>query len=186
MRKFKKKNIKKYKVSKQQKNEIDEIEEIDELVNSMGGDISGDKPTANNTEIETAPQATTDDFADVAIQPNRRLFNAGGAQYSKGLDFKSENNKIVAKNKMIKLLEDIASELDNSEKMNDINNNNIPDIKELSSNVANKVTVLVDSISKNNLNSQQITIILSYILQNIGNKLESNDVDLIKNYFNAK
>jgi hypothetical protein len=187
METFKKKDIKQYKKTPTKKvvdTEIDEVEEIDELVNSMGGGISGDKPSANNSEIETAPQATTDDFVDAAIQPNRRLFNVGGAQYSRGVDFSgNESIDALAKNKLIKLLEDMGNTLDNNENLNDINQNEVPDIKELPSNVASKLTMLVDTVDKNNLTGEQITIILVHFLSKVSDRLESEQIQLIKNKF---
>ena len=135
METFKKKDLKKYKPKKKEVEEvtdIDEVEEIDELVGSMGDSISGDKSSIrNNSEIETAPTATTDDFNQVAIQPNRYLYNfdsAGGRSRAY-----NESENILAKDKMIKLLEELGQapiSIDN-EPITDVNDNNIPDINEL-------------------------------------------------------
>ena len=68
---FKKKDIKKYKFTEildDVDNEVineDGEEEIDELVNSRGGPISGDDVNVNNSEIKTAPQATSDDLSEL-------------------------------------------------------------------------------------------------------------------------
>jgi len=63
----------------------DESEPIDELVDADGSHIEGNsKNLAANSEIETAPQQTTDDYAQSAIQPNNFFDGIYGTPYSRG------------------------------------------------------------------------------------------------------
>lgn len=177
MRTLKKKDIKNYK-----KVDVinDEVEELDELVGALGGPISGDEKEVNNSEIKTAPQQTSDDYEDSAIQANRYLFNVnttGGKSNAVNAGY------VVAKEKMVNLLENLMNEFDdnNEEPAIDVNSNNIPDINELPSNVASKLNVIVNTIEKNNLNSSQILILINHMLTKISNKIEPKDRELIKN-----
>ena len=195
MKTFKKKDIKNYKSITENKacpcelEETDVIDEeevideevIDELVNGSGGAISGDEKNVNNSEIKTAPQNTTDQFNSMAIQPNRYLYGVTGSAYSAGARQGTMEN--VAKNKMLKLLEEIGEPISND--MSDINNNNITDIKELSQNVASKLKILISTVEKNNLNSEQVTMILNTLLDSLIPRLDKNGVETIKRKFNA-
>ena len=194
MRSLKKKDIKDFEpTNPKEVTEVGVVEidedavEIDELVNALGGSISGDDKNANNSEIETAPQATTDDFNRAAIQPNRYLFNINsvGPRVS-GVSSESVNK--IARNKMISLLEDFPStslnpEVGNPEEISDINKNKILDVKELPSNVGSKLNVLIDSIENNKLNSEQITIIVNTILSSVSDKIDPNHLQILKNKF---
>ena len=181
---FKKKDIKNYKSTEDttscgcdidESEEIVETEEIDELVTSTGGSISGDEKNVNNSEIETAPQATNDQFAATAIQPNRYLYGVSGTGYSRGANFNTmESIDKLAKDKMINLLETISGDAGDS------NNNNTADIKELSPNVASKVNILISTVNKNNLNSNEITIMLNEILKALVPQLDDADRQSIK------
>jgi len=161
---IKKKDITEFKSKVKIEPELDleldeEIEELDEFVNGMGAGISGDKPEVNNSEIETAPQATSDDHADNAIQPNRYLYNVDGVG-ARGNGTVSMENYDIAKGKMLDLLEDVSGpQLSSDKTMTDFNNNDVVDINELPSNVARKLTDLVDSVINNNLSSQQINVV---------------------------
>jgi len=190
MKTFKKKDIKKYKPITENNNtcpceleetEVIDEEVIDELVNGSGGAISGDEKNVNNSEIKTAPQNTTDQFNSTAIQPNRYLYGVTGSAYSAGA--RAGTMEGVAKDKMLKLLEDIGQPISND--MSDINNNNITDIKELSQNVASKLKILISTVEKNNLNSEQVTMILNTLLTSLIPKLDENGIDIIKSKFNA-
>jgi len=163
MNTFKKKDISKYSVKKKSK-EIDG-DELDELVNSTGGVISGDD-IETPSEIKTAPQNTTDNFAQTAIQPNRYLYNVNGmnTRVNDGVVDK------IAKDKFYSLLEDFSSDIVSNDSIMDVNDNGILDIDELPSNVASKLNVLIDSVFKNNLNDKQIDLIINYI----NNKLKNN------------
>jgi hypothetical protein len=146
----------------------DEVEELDEFVNGMGATISGDKPQVNNSEIETAPQATSDDHMTNAIQPNRYLYNVDGQAARGSIDGTiptMESNYKVAKQKMISLLEDNVTgpQFGSNKTLTDFNDNDIVDINELPSNVARKLTDLVDSVINNNLSKEQVHIILKFI-----------------------
>jgi len=166
---LKKKNILEYKSDVDLEEDVElseEIEELEEFVNGMGASISGDKPSANNSEIETAPQATSDDHQQSAIQPNRYLYNVDGQAARGGVDgtigvMESYN---IAKNKMISLLEDAKGpQLGSHTTMTDYNDNGVVDINELPSNVARKLTDLVDGVINNNLSDNEIQIILKFI-----------------------
>lgn len=79
---------------------------IDELVDADGGPIEGDRSPVSDSEIETAPGQTTDDFAQSAIQPNRYMFGVYGTPYSHGsaslgetANAKARLNKILREDK---------------------------------------------------------------------------------------
>lgn len=183
---FKKKDIKKYKFTEildDVDNEVineDGEEEIDELVNSRGGPISGDDVNVNNSEIKTAPQATSDEFNQAAIQPNRYLYNINGTGYSRGSRVTGEAVNKIAKDKLINLLEEIGIE----EPIVDANNDGVEDISTLTPNVINKLENLINTVNVNNLTSAEIVIVINYILTKLTNNLESNDLKNIKNILN--
>ena len=186
MRTIKKKDIKNYKPIKKVKvksevetEENEDVEVIDELVGPMGGEISGDDKNVNNSEIETAPQATTDDFAAMAIQPNRYLYGVTGSAYSHG-SRGGTMESVEAKDKMIKLLEEMGVQ---PPPINDINNNQIPDISELQSHISNKIDSIVLTVEDNNLDSPSVAIIINEILSKLIVKLDENDFNKIKNKF---
>jgi hypothetical protein len=169
MQTLKKKDIKEFKAKAKpeldetelEETELDETEEIDEFVNGMGAGISGDEKNVNNSEIETSPQATTDQFAQKAIQPNRYLYNVnsvgalgGGAGGSLG-----ETQDKKAKELAIALLEDLGNV--------DYNNNAVIDINEIGNmGVTHKLQNLVKTI------------------KDLGMHKDVNKVDLILNYLN--
>ena len=161
MQTLKKKDIKNFKSSKSKKKvEVEEdVEVIDELVDATGGPISGgDEKNVNNSEIETAPQATSDEFNQHAIQPNRYLYNVNsvGARVN---GVKNDSVAAKAKGKLINLLESL-----------DANNNQILDINELPMSVRNKVNELTSTIDKNGLNDEQASMMMNYIDAHIRNK----------------
>tara|TARA_R110000796_G_scaffold92618_2_gene196954 strand:+ start:826 stop:1368 length:543 start_codon:yes stop_codon:yes gene_type:complete len=173
MQTLKKKDIPNYKPNVKVDNESDgeieeleEIEELDEFVNGMGAGISGDEKNANNSEIETAPQATSADHAAAAIQPNRYLYNIGGVgragANSGSLSLAAGYD--IAKNKMLDLLEDVSGpQLSSDKTITDFNDNSIVDINELPSNVARKLVDLIDSVVNNNLSAEKTEIVIQYI-----------------------
>lgn len=157
MQTFKKKDIKNFKPKSKVKPSVkmgvdDDMEEIDELVNSAGGSISGDEKNVNNSEIETAPQATSDDYENHAIQPNRYLYNTGSYS-AKNV---SDSRYIIAKNKAITLLEELGV---------DSNENSIIDTKELPDSVVRKMLDLIRSVELNGImnNREKIDLIINYI-----------------------
>jgi hypothetical protein len=166
MQTLKKKDIKKY-IGKIDNNA--EVE-LDELVNSVGGSIGSDDKNLNTSQIKTAPQATTDDFNTKAIQPNRYLFNVDAVNAA-GNAVSTESIDKLAKNKMLKLLENISTpDLSKTDTLTDFNKNDVSDINELPSNVARKVTDLIETVDNNNLSKNQVELILKIINQ----KLENN------------
>jgi len=182
MRTIKKKDVKNYKPKEKVKDKTEEnedVEVIDELVGAMGGEISGDDKNVNNSEIETAPQATTDDFASMAIQPNRYLYGVTGSAYSHG-SRGGTMESVEAKDKMIKLLEEMGVQ---QPSINDINDNQIPDISELQIHISNKIDAIVKTVDDNGLESPSVMIILNEILSKLIVKLDENDFNTIKNKF---
>lgn len=71
-------------------------EMIDELVDADGGAIEGDRSPVSDSEIETAPGQTTDDYAQSAIQPNRYMYGVHGTPYSHGSTGLGETAKAKA------------------------------------------------------------------------------------------
>tara|TARA_R110000796_G_scaffold58413_4_gene134841 strand:+ start:1924 stop:2550 length:627 start_codon:yes stop_codon:yes gene_type:complete len=140
----------------------EEVEELDEFVNGVGAAISGDEKNVNNSEIKTAPQATTDDFNAKAIQPNRYLYNVNSVG-ARVMGVTGEGFDRLAKEKALSLLEGLDS---------DFNDNAIIDLKELPHGVARKVLDLIKSIEMNGLinNTEKVDMILNYI----NNKLKPN------------
>jgi len=165
MQTLKKKDIKSYKPKVKTKKveleevELEEVEELDEFVNGTGAPISGDEKNVNNSEIKTAPQATTDDFNQKAIQPNRYLYNVNSVG-PRVMGVTAEEENKIAKDKAIKLLEDLGS---------DFNNNSVIDTEELPDGVSRKMIDLVKSVKANGLdkNPEKIDIILNFVNSNL-------------------
>jgi len=165
MQTLKKKDIKSYKPKVKTKKveteivELEEVEELDEFVNGTGAPISGDEKNVNNSEIKTSPQATTDDFARQAIQPNRYLYNINSVGGNRSGNT-SENKNRIAKEKAIALLEDLGS---------DYNNNSVIDTDELPDGVSRKMLDLVKSVKANGLDKDpaKVDIILNFVNSNL-------------------
>jgi hypothetical protein len=185
---IKKKDIKNYKKRSE--------EDIEELVDADGSPIEGDRNPVSNSEIETAPQQTSDDFADSAIQPNRRYYGYGGTPYSHGRRITGEGEddlegEELAEAKMKKMVEDILSQKSDSRDMvkkngvSDINRNNIPDMEELAQIkpvVGKKVEDVLKTISMNNLTGEEIGVVINYLLTNIDlSEVPSDYKKLLKN-----
>lgn len=120
--------------------------ELDELVDADGSPIEGDRNPVNDTEIEVPKGQTTDDFAVSAIQP-RRPHNTYGGTSSAWTSRVSEN-------------------------IDDINNNDTPDMEDLSKQFSKPITAgktqeLIDSIRKNNLNGEELGMVINHLLTNI-------------------
>lgn len=178
---IKKKDVKDYKSSKSK----EEKDEIDELVDADGSPIEGDKVDTNDSEIETSPQQTSDEFVDSAMQPNRQFYGLGSTSYSRGARVQHENIEEeveeldeVARDRMKKMVEDLLSDKSSNNnlvskyKQSDINRNEIPDLDELSKSYqkpipAKKSQEMLDTITKNNLNGEEVAIILHFIINNI-------------------
>lgn len=178
MRTIKKKDLNKYKPK----------QELDELVDGEGSPIEGDLVKTNdgglvnNTQITTAPQQTSDEFATLAIQPRRYFYNTAYSHGDRGTPRESVNPSEkkeldeVAKEKMKKMVEDIVTRKLNNEVVPktinpDVNSNEIPDIDELANNLQKPTPVrhtqiFIDDIKKTPLTGDEIAIILNYILSN--------------------
>lgn len=137
-------------------------EVLDEFVNALGAPISGDEKNVNNTEIKTAPQATSDEFNTVAIQPNRYLYNVNSVG-PRVMGVTAEEFDRLAKEKAISLLEGLDS---------DYNDNAIIDGKELPASVDRGINNLVNSINMNGLSDEPEKI--DMIINSIINKLKPN------------
>lgn len=101
MRKIKKREL--IKLRSKEEKEVDGS--MDELVDLDGSPIEGDKNMSNDSEIETAPQQTTDDFAQSGIQPNNFFYGSYGVPYSRGtghLTLESRKKAINIIEKIIK------------------------------------------------------------------------------------
>jgi hypothetical protein len=166
MQTLKKRDIKGYKpkgkikkVKDDLEGDLEETEIVDELVNGLGGSISGDEKNVNNSEIKTAPQNTTDQHADTAIQPNRPLYNVNSIG-GRSMGSRIQASYKIAKDKAITLLEDLDT---------DFNNNSVIDIKEIGNmDVKHKVTELVKT------------------LNGLGIYNDSNEFDMIINYMKTQ
>lgn len=168
-------------------------ETLDELVNSdgtlVGGNRTSDRPTANNdSQIKTAPQQTTNDYAAGAVQP-RSMFRGGmGGAYSHGSaagmgeSVNKNNGKIIKEKEVREMVEDILDKKTDKEDLvkdrsqPDINRNQIPDITELfrdedKGSVATRTDELIQSINENGLNGDEMSMVLNAILT----KVETED-----------
>lgn len=151
---IKKKDVKNFSLLKENKTKM----ELDELVDADGSPISGDRNAVNDTEIEVPSGQTTDDF----VQSSRH-----GGLNQKGYGGATEN-PIGGRYESEKKIGELTEDLENS----DIDNNQNPDIQDISSkfskpSTANKTVELINSINKNNLNGQEIGIIINHLLINI-------------------
>jgi len=177
---FKKKELKNY---KPKTNKYDKLE-LDELVDADGSPIGNGEGSSRNpvsdSEIETSPQGTTDDYANDAIQPNNYFYGLGGTAYSRGYHVQGENienEDTIAEAKMKKIIEDLTNkgqyrDMVKRYKDTDINRNNIPDLEELVTThkkpiVAKKAQSLLKTFDMNHLNGEEIGIVINYILTNI-------------------
>ena len=141
---------------------VGEEQELDEFVNNVGASIGGDEKNVNNTEIRTAPQATSDEFKTVAIQPNRYLYNVNSVG-PRVMGVTAEQENKIAKEKAIALLENLDM---------DYNDNAIIDLKELPDGVTRKILDLVKSVKLNGLNDDENK--KAMILNYINNEFNSN------------
>lgn len=185
---IKKKDLKKYK-PKSKKSKKEDLEELVDADGSPIGDSKGsDRNPTNDSEIETAPQGTSDDHANAAIQPNRYFYGFGGTAYSHGHRVqaaesveKSEKDKL-AEAKMRDMIENLATRANDRDmvkryKDTDVNRNEIPDLEELATTykkpiVAKKAEGLLRTFEMNRLNGEEIGIVINYLLTNI----DLNDV----------
>ena len=174
---------------------VKESENVDELVNDEGGIISGDETFNKGTEIKTGPinhtgdikgiPQTTDDYAAQAIQP-RNWWWSMSYGYGQGVgktpspvgnfNESEELTELDNSNMMKQMVEDIlAKKSDNKDMIkksnsSDVNRNNIPDIDDLSDKqmiVVGKLKDLIDTINGNNLSSEEVGIVMNYIVSNI-------------------
>lgn len=163
--------------------------EVNELVDADGSPIGGGRTVTNNSEIETGPVyppknddsgyekgvSTTTDRAARYRQPRNWFSNLGygGTPYSHGergaIPIMAEDD-----NNIKQMVEDILNKKSNDNEVvrryvdTDVNQNNIPDLQDLSNPAAsNKTKEFLDVIKNNNLNGEQIAIMLNYIFTNL-------------------
>ncbi len=139
---IKKKHIKTFSTINESKSK----KELDELVDADGSPIEGDRNAIGDVEIEVPQGQTTDDFATSGIQP-RRPHNTYGGTSSAWTSRVTEGN-------------------------DDIDNNNTPDMEDVSQRFnkpipAGKTKELIDSINKNNLSGEELGMILNHLMVNI-------------------
>lgn len=176
---IKKKDLKNYK-PKAKKSKKDDLEELVDADGApIGGDKGSDRTPTNNSEIETAPQATSDDHADAAIQPNRYFYGFGGTAYSHGHRVQAAESveDKIAEAKMKKIIEDLTSKGQDRDMVKryrdtDVNRNEIPDLEELATTyqkpiVAKKAQALLSSFDMNKLNGEEIGIVINFLLTNV-------------------
>jgi hypothetical protein len=189
---IKKKDLKNYKTSTKKVG-------LDELIDADGSPIEGDRNPVNNSEIETAPQATSDDHAALAIQPNRYYYGVGGTAYSHGARVQAESELTeaeIAERKMATMLEDLISKSNDNDMVQkfsdvDVNRNGIPDLQDLITThhkqvVVKKAEDLIKTIHSNSLNGEQVGILLNYLLANMDlKKIPSDYKQVIKKTFNG-
>lgn len=171
---IKKKDLKNYKPSALKSDKDD----IEELVDADGSPIEGDRNATNDSEIETAPQGTSDDHAKAAIQPNRYYYGVGGTAYSHGARVQSESEEDIAEAMMKDMIENLIGQRAGDTDMvkryrdTDVNRNDIPDLEELATSyqkpvVAKKAQEVLKTMEMNNLSGEEIGIVINYILTNV-------------------
>lgn len=143
----------------------------------------------------------TDKFASQAIQPRNWWWslsygygqgkgkspigsniglNSGGDNFNENID----EGELTSEQKMKKMVEDILSRKSNSQDIvkktsnSDVNRNGIPDIKDLSDTkmiVVGKLRDLIDTIKSSNFSSEEIGIVLNFLITNINTTDIPND-----------
>lgn len=160
------------------KKDIEKLD-IDELIDSDGSIIDGDDSDETTSQIQTAPQQTTDKFATTAKQRYQYPYGYLGTPYSHGDRGMGESVQ-----KMEEMVEEILTQklknkdIVNKNKINDINKNKIPDLEELGKkfhkqDIAFNIEKLTNIINKSNLNGEEKAIIINYIINNI----DTQDID---------
>lgn len=128
---------------------------IKEFVNPDGTFISGDRNKVNDTEIETAPQQTTDDFIQATGQNNN---------YYTGTGQTSTSRKAIG--------EDVDLELELNE---DISN----------SITGRKLDELVKAIDKNNVSDKDVAKLAIDFINRIKGRLSQQYINNIKRSLNG-
>ncbi len=161
---FKKKDLKKY-----------DSEELTELVDGDGAPIEGDDVDNYDSQVKTAPNQTTDDFAQSGIQPNDYYYNS--AYMTGGVKVREAESK----EKMSKLIEDLVSKKQKQHLLNKPSNENkIGSIDSLDSILVNKITDTVESAD--NLDGEGVAIIFNYFIENLNiEKIPHNLLIILKN-----
>jgi len=164
--------------------------DIDEFVDSDGSIIDGDESYETTSQIQTAPQQTTDKFVQTARQKFRYPYGYMGTPYSHGDTGnvkEGEDEQIdEAQLKMEKMVEDILSQkisqkgLVQKQNVSDVNRNSIPDLDELSSkfnkqNISSNIQTLINGVNSEELSGEEKAIVLNYIIQNINTSNIEND-----------
>ena len=197
------------------KKDIKEVN-VDELVDIGGAMIGGDESYNTTSQIKTSKGLDTDNWVSKVAQRRRWPYLAGfmGTAYSHGDRgvmpdympdsmtgagsisddyFDSEKDLDEGLKKIEKMVEDVITNKFNSKNglvdkpVNDINNNQIPDLDELSSNykkpnIASNIETLVNSILTEKITGEERAIILNYLISAIGvDEVDNKYREILKN-----
>ena len=165
---------------------VDE-ENIDELINGDGAligdetkmassdsEIGTDTPYTGGEDTEQDVPTTTDDHVSNTRQ--RRKYPWGYGYAANGINTVRESERVLAKERMGDLIEDIMSDKTDSHdfvknnRIQDINRNQIPDITDITTNnqaLANSIESAIKMINAQNINGESLGVVLNYILSNV-------------------
>lgn len=167
-------------------------EELEELYDASGGEIGGDTPMISTSQITTfTPKIPGDDSSDRELskdgpitmnkhvaQTRNKLATymygfAMGNPYIGGRGvYESEDIVEMAKQRVRKMMEDLVNKnqkngMVTTDNYSDVNQNKIPDIKEIDDEtVIDKTTSFLESIKSLNDN-EKLAIVMNYILTNV-------------------
>jgi len=179
-----------------------EEQDLEELVDKDGAPISGDHTRVSNSEIETGPTIGTDDEADKGISPTtddiakmamqKRRWPLFGSNYSSGKRVAMpESHKILAKERMGELIEDLMDKKSDNYDMvknksnQDINRNDVPDIDDITSKnqaLANKAKELIRIMGTQSISGDEVGVLLNYIVSNLNtDEIPQDYKKIIKN-----
>jgi hypothetical protein len=180
---FKKKDFKEQYVD----SETIEEENIDELINGDGAlvgdetkmassdsEIWTDSPFTGDEEADQGAPTTTDDHVNNTRQ--KRKYPWGYGYAANGINTVRESEKILAKERMGDLIEDIMSDKSNSNDFvrgnqpQDINRNDIPDITDITTNnqaLANSIESAIKMVNAQGIKGESLGVVLNYILSNV-------------------
>lgn len=165
-----------------------EEEQVDELVDVDGGlignntkqfnsdsEVSTDTPYNGDEEADQDIPQTTSDFARNTKQ--KRQYPFYGSNYSSGKRAAiPESRKILAKERMEELIEDLMTQKSdshdfvNNRGVQDINRNQIPDITDITVDnqaLSNSIQSVVKMINSQNVKGDIAGIILNFIVSNL-------------------
>ena len=167
-------------------------EEIEELVDGDGGLIGGntknfnsdsevmtDTPYDGSEEADQDYPLTTDKHVSNTRQ--RRRYPWGYGYAASATHAVRESQKILAKERMEDLIEDLMSDRSDNRDMvkggnvQDINRNKIPDIEDITNNnqaLSSTLKSVIDIMNGQDVNGESVGVILNYIISNVN----TNDI----------